>query len=290
MGKDGPWGWNRVSWDGAVRGSVLLTLTACRFWFLKLLVLVGLWTASFFIPEDNFIQGVSPTLSELAPWAPLLAPTCPVPSLPLPYSPSLALHRCLWGLCLHPHPAGADHSLCTHLEQELVSAGVLGGYLPAATAHPLFHRLTGAAQDKRWYLAVLLATATFYTLASAAFSFLYKFYTHPAACHLNKALLAINGSLCGIMSFISITPCVRLSEYHTAQRGGGCHAAWPAVSWAGGDCGPQLRVRTWALEENPAPQGSHWPFLYLGARCLTGEWQEGTVQGPFRAPPPSSWH
>lgn len=116
-----------------------------------------------------------------------------------------------------------------------MSAGVLGGYLCPATAHPLFRRLTGAAQDKRWYLAVLLATATFYTLASAAFSFLYKFYTHPAACHLNKALLAINGSLCGIMSFLSITPCVRLSEYHTAQRAGGCHAAWPAVSCA--DCG-----------------------------------------------------
>ncbi|XP_068059504.1 serine incorporator 4 isoform X3 [Anomalospiza imberbis] len=182
------------------------------FWLLKLLVLVALWAASFFIPEDNFIQGVSPTLSELAPWAPLLAPTCPVPSLPLSSSPSLALHRCLRGLRLHPYPAGADHSLCTHLEQELVSAGVPGGYVPTATAHPLFRRLTGAAQDKRWYLAVLLATATFYTLASAAFSFLYKFYTHPAACHLNKALLAINGSLCGIMSFISITPCVRLKQ------------------------------------------------------------------------------
>ncbi|XP_053844797.1 serine incorporator 4 isoform X6 [Vidua macroura] len=182
------------------------------FWLLKLLVLVGLWAASFFIPEDNFIRGVSPTLSELAPWAPLLAPTCPVPSLPLSSSPSLALHRCLRWLRLHPHPAGADHSLCTHLEQELVSAGVPGGYVRTATAHPLFRRLTGAAQDKRWYLAVLLATATFYTLASAAFAFLYKFYTHPAACHLNKALLAINGSLCGIMSFISITPCVRLKQ------------------------------------------------------------------------------
>ncbi|XP_068059503.1 serine incorporator 4 isoform X2 [Anomalospiza imberbis] len=118
------------------------------FWLLKLLVLVALWAASFFIPEDNFIQGVSPTLSELAPWAPLLAPTCPVPSLPLSSSPSLALHRCLRGLRLHPYPAGADHSLCTHLEQELADRRCTGQALVSGRAaghghllHPCLCRL-----------------------------------------------------------------------------------------------------------------------------------------------------
>lgn len=59
---------------------------------------------------------------------------------------------------------------------------------------------------------MLLATLGFYAMAFTAYTFLYKFYTHPGGCVLNKGLLALNGSLCLLVSFVSVTPCVRLRE------------------------------------------------------------------------------
>lgn len=49
-----------------------------RFWLLKLLVLVGLCAASFFIPEDGFIQGASPLPPEWASPEPAHGPHVPL--------------------------------------------------------------------------------------------------------------------------------------------------------------------------------------------------------------------
>ncbi|XP_019657196.1 serine incorporator 4 [Ailuropoda melanoleuca] len=71
---------------------------------------------------------------------------------------------------------------------------------------------TGAAQDCRWFLAVLLATMGFYIMAGVAAVLLFHHYTHPAGCLLNKMLLSLHLCFCGLLSLLSIAPCIHLKQ------------------------------------------------------------------------------
>ncbi|XP_014404239.1 PREDICTED: serine incorporator 4 isoform X3 [Myotis brandtii] len=71
---------------------------------------------------------------------------------------------------------------------------------------------TGAFQDCRWFLAMLLATLGFYSMTGVAAVFLFHNYTHPAGCLLNKMLLSLHLCFCGLLSVLSIAPCIRLKQ------------------------------------------------------------------------------
>uniref|UniRef100_A0A8C0CDA4 Serine incorporator 4 n=1 Tax=Balaenoptera musculus TaxID=9771 RepID=A0A8C0CDA4_BALMU len=60
---------------------------------------------------------------------------------------------------------------------------------------------TGAAQDCPWFLAVPLTTLGFYSMADG--------------CLLNKMLLSLHLCCCGLLSFLSIAPCIRLKQLHS---------------------------------------------------------------------------
>ncbi|KAB0401718.1 hypothetical protein E2I00_004991 [Balaenoptera physalus] len=74
---------------------------------------------------------------------------------------------------------------------------------------------TGAAQDCPWFLAVLLTTLGFYSMAGVAAVLLFHYYTHPDGCLLNKMLLSLHLCCCGLLSFLSIAPCIRLKQLHS---------------------------------------------------------------------------
>ncbi|NP_001350026.1 serine incorporator 4 isoform 2 [Mus musculus] len=68
---------------------------------------------------------------------------------------------------------------------------------------------TGAAQDCSWLLGVSLATLGFYSMAGVGAVLLFHQYTHPDGCLLNKMLLSLHLCFCGLLSLLSIAPCIR---------------------------------------------------------------------------------
>ncbi|KAG3261771.1 serine incorporator 4, transcript variant X6 [Ictidomys tridecemlineatus] len=150
-----------------------------------------------------------------------------------PTSPRAQLHNSFWflkvlfllGLC-----AAAFCIPDEHLLPAWHYIGICGGFtfillqlvLITAFAHSWNKNWqTGAAQDCSWFLAVLLATLGFYSMAGLGAMLLFQHYTHPAGCLLNKMLLSMHLCFCGLLSFLSIAPCIRLS---------GATSLWPSTS------------------------------------------------------------
>uniref|UniRef100_A0A2K6TT12 Serine incorporator 4 n=1 Tax=Saimiri boliviensis boliviensis TaxID=39432 RepID=A0A2K6TT12_SAIBB len=140
-----------------------------------------------------------------------------------PTSPRAQLHNSFWllkllfllGLCALAFCIPDEHFFpAWHY------IGICGGFafillqlvLITAFAHSWNKNWqTGAAQDCSWFLAVVLATLGFYSMAGVGAMLLFGYYTHPAGCLLNKMLLSLHLCFCGLISFLSVTPCIRLT-------------------------------------------------------------------------------
>ncbi|KAL1786953.1 serine incorporator 4 [Sigmodon hispidus] len=137
-------------------------------------------------------------------------------------SPRAQLHNSFWsfkllfllGLCIVAFCIPDEH-----LFPAWHYIGICGGFafillqlvLITAFAHSWNKNWqTGAAQDCTWFLAMLLATLGFYSMAGVGAVILFHHYTHPDGCLLNKMLLGLHLCFCGLLSFLSIAPCIRL--------------------------------------------------------------------------------
>ncbi|KAM6202484.1 serine incorporator 4 [Rhynchocyon petersi] len=141
-----------------------------------------------------------------------------------PTSPRAQLHNSFWLLKLLFLLGLCAVAFCIpdeHLFPVWHYVGICGGFafillqlvLITAFAHSWNKNWeTGAAHDCGWFLAVLLATLGFYSIAGVGAVLLFRHYTHPAGCLLNKILLSLHICFCGLLSFLSMAPCIRFKQ------------------------------------------------------------------------------
>ncbi|XP_021505529.1 serine incorporator 4 isoform X1 [Meriones unguiculatus] len=141
-----------------------------------------------------------------------------------PTSPRAQLHNSFWSLKLLLLFGLCTVAFCIpdeHLFPAWHYIGICGGFifillqlvLITAFAHSWNKNWqTGAAQDCSWFLGVLLATLGFYSMAGAGAVLMFHHYTHPDGCLLNKMLLSLHLCFCGLLSLLSIAPCIRLKH------------------------------------------------------------------------------
>ncbi|XP_006883265.1 PREDICTED: serine incorporator 4 [Elephantulus edwardii] len=141
-----------------------------------------------------------------------------------PNSPRAQLHNSFWLLKLLFLLGLCAVAFCIpdeHLFPVWHYIGICGGFtfillqlvLITAFAHSWNKNWeTGAANDCGWFLAVLLATLGFYSIAGVGAVLLFRHYTHPAGCLLNKMLLSLHLCICGVLSLLSMAPCIRLKQ------------------------------------------------------------------------------
>ncbi|XP_075818783.1 LOW QUALITY PROTEIN: serine incorporator 4 [Microtus pennsylvanicus] len=141
-----------------------------------------------------------------------------------PTSPRAQLHNSFWSFKLLFLLVLWTVAFCIpdeHLFPAWHYIGICGGFtfillqlvLITAFAHSWNKNWqTGAAQDCTWLLAVLLTTLGFYSVAGVGALLLFHHYTHPDGCLLNKMILSLHLCFCGLLSFLSIAPCIRLKH------------------------------------------------------------------------------
>ncbi|XP_034350392.1 serine incorporator 4 [Arvicanthis niloticus] len=141
-----------------------------------------------------------------------------------PTSPRAQLHNSFWSLKLLFLLGLCTVAFCIpdeHLLPAWHYIGICGGFtfillqLVLITAFAQSWNKnwqTGAAQDCSWFLGILLATLGFYSMTGVGAVLLFHYYTHPDGCLLNKMLVSLHLCFCGLLSLLSIAPCIRLKQ------------------------------------------------------------------------------